>query len=227
MTASPANRGELFVLSAPSGTGKTTMIQRMMEDGLGELPDFVFSVSHTTRAPRRGELDGRDYHFVDQSVFERMISEDRFLEWALVHGQYKGTSRDEVLPRLEAGVDVLLDIDVQGAEQVIERHPEAVSIFIMPPSHRALERRLTERGLDEPSQIRRRLGVSVSEIACYRRYQYVIINDDLDRASQALAAIILEKRHRLARMDKKLRRVLAGFPALEPEAEGSGGGEEE
>ena len=227
MTASPANRGELFVLSAPSGTGKTTMIQRMMEDGLGELPDFVFSVSHTTRAPRRGELDGRDYHFVDQGVFERMISEDRFLEWALVHGQYKGTSRDEVMPRLAAGVDVLLDIDVQGAEQVIERHPEAVSIFIMPPSHRALERRLTERALDEPAQIRRRLSVSVSEIACYRRYQYVIINDDLDRASQALAAIILEKRHRLARMDKELMRVLAGFPALEPEAAGSGGGEEE
>ena len=210
--------GELFVLSAPSGTGKTTMIRRMMDAGMRDLPDFVFSVSHTTRAPRRGEVDGHDYHFIDQERFERMIEEDEFLEWSVVHGQLKGTSREEVLPRLASGVDVLLDIDVQGAEKVLAKHPEAVSVFIMPPSYRALEQRLTGRGLDEPAQIRRRLDVSISEIACYRHYQYVIINDDLERASQVLAAIILEKRHRLARMDDQLSRVLAGFPALEARA---------
>lgn len=227
MSGDGAPRGELFVLSAPSGTGKTTMIRRMMTSGLAQLPDFVFSVSHTTRAPRRGEAEGRDYHFVDQPTFERMIADDLFLEWALVHGQYKGTSRGEVVPRLARGVDVLLDIDVQGAEQVLSQHPEAVSVFIMPPSYEALEQRLTGRGLDPPSQIRRRLDVSLSEIACYERYQYVIINDDLERASQVLAAIILEKRHRLARMDEQLSRVLAGFPALDGSGGAAGGGEEE
>ena len=156
-----------------------------------------------------------------------MIAEDRFLEWAVVHGELKGTSRDAVLPRLEAGIDVLLDIDVQGAKQVLDRYPEAVSIFIMPPSHRALQERLTGRALDAPEQIRRRLDVSISEIACYRRYQYVIINDDLEKASQSLAAIILEKRHRIARMDEELSRVLAGFPALDTAGGGETRGEEE
>ncbi len=206
------SRGEFFVLSAPSGTGKTTLIRNMMSGILSGFGGLVFSVSHTTRKARAGEVDGGDYHFVDQATFERMIEEDKFLEWAEVHNQYKGTTYDEVLPRLEQGVDVLVDIDVQGAEQVLRDYPEAVSIFILPPSYQDLERRLIQRGLDDPEEIRRRLRVSQTEIKCYSRYRYVILNDDLERAAHALAAIILDKRHRIDRMDETVSRVLGTFP---------------
>ncbi|MDH3746130.1 MAG: guanylate kinase [Acidobacteriota bacterium] len=216
------NRGTLFVLSAPSGTGKTTLIRSMMEGGLSSFGGLVFSVSHTTRKARVGEVDGRDYHFVDHPTFERMIEENKFLEWAEVHNQYKGTSYEEVLPRLEKGIDVLVDIDVQGGEQVLRRYPDSVSIFIMPPSYRDLESRLIQRGLDDPDEIRRRLDVSHSEIERYRLYQYVIVNDDLERASHVLAAIILERRHRLDRMDETVSRVLGAFPGKGRKREDSG-----
>lgn len=206
-------RGDLFIVSAPSGTGKTTLIRNLMENGPERVEDLVFSVSHTTRPARRGEVEGRDYHFIDRASFERMIAEDRFLEWEVVYGQYKGTARDEVYPRLERGVDVLLDIDVQGAEQVMRRHPEACSIFILPPSYADLERRLVGRGLDDPADISRRLGLSLSEIERYERYRYVIINDDLERASRSLAAIVLEKQHRIERVSPQVKTLLAEFSA--------------
>jgi guanylate kinase len=201
-------RGELFIVSAPSGAGKTTLIQNLLSCGLGGL---AFSVSHTTRKPRGEEVDGREYHFVDLATFQAMIAADAFLEWAEVHGNYYGTSLAEVMPRLEQGLDVLLDIDVQGAEKVLASHPEAHGVFILPPSYADLERRLRRRGLDDPGVIARRLTVSLSEISRYDQYQYVIINEDARRASEALAAIILEKRHRRARMLSRIEDVLESF----------------
>lgn len=206
-------KGELFILSAPSGTGKTTLIHSMLEGGLADFGDIVFSVSHTTRRSRQGEVDGRDYHFVSRQAFSSMIAADAFLEWAEVHNNYYGTAREEVFPRLEEGLDVIMDIDVQGAERVLSRYPEAHSIFIMPPSYSDLEKRLEMRGLDDPEQIARRLAVSLWEIRRYRRYQYVIINDDAKRASDILAAIILDKRHRLGRMEPQVEAVLEDFQA--------------
>jgi guanylate kinase len=207
-------RGELFILSAPSGSGKTTLIQSLMRGSLAGFGGIAFSVSHTTRKPRQGELDGQHYHFVDHATFQAMIAEDRFLEWAVVHGNFYGTSLDEVMPRLAAGIDVLLDIDVQGAERVMARYPEAHGIFVMPPSYHDLEVRLNRRGLDQPEQIAKRLSVSLSEIKRYDRYHYVIINDDANRASEVLAAIILEKRQRRERMLGRVQEILRNFPQV-------------
>ncbi|HVR97039.1 MAG TPA: guanylate kinase [Thermoanaerobaculia bacterium] len=202
-------RGELFIISAPSGAGKTTLIRNLLSSAPGA--GLTFSISHTTRRPRGVEVNGREYHFVDHATFREMIAADRFLEWAEVHGNFYGTSYDAVLPRLEQGIDVLLDIDVQGAEKVLTRHPEAHSIFVLPPSYEALERRLHQRGLDDPEQIARRLAVSLSEIGCYERYRYVILNDDVRQASQALASIVLEKRHRRERVLPRIQSILNDF----------------
>ena len=203
--------GELFILSAPSGAGKTTLIQALVAGGFADLGGLAFSVSHTTRRPRQGEIDGRDYHFVDRAAFEAMVEADAFLEWARVHDNFYGTSCEEVLPRLEQGIDVLLDIDVQGAEQVIARCPAAHGIFVLPPSYEDLERRLRRRALNDERTIARRLAVSLAEIKRYDRYHYVIINEDARRASEVLAAIILEKRHRRERMQPKVQEILHDF----------------
>ncbi|MFQ5348937.1 MAG: hypothetical protein ACE5EG_00685, partial [Thermoanaerobaculia bacterium] len=148
---------------------------------------------------------------VDIPTFERMIQEGAFLEWAEVHGEYKGTSRDKVVRALDDGLDVLVDIDVQGAQQLLEKMPEAHSIFVLPPSYEELERRLRGRGLDRPEAIARRLAVSLWEIERYRDYDYVIINRDLERASDALASIILDKQHRLDRMKDRVEKVVESF----------------
>jgi guanylate kinase len=203
--------GELFILSAPSGAGKTTLIQALVAGGFADLGGLAFSVSHTTRRPRQGEIDGRDYHFVDRATFEAMVEADAFLEWAKVHDNFYGTSREEVVPRLERGIDVLLDIDVQGADQVIARCPAAHGIFVLPPSYEDLERRLRRRALDDERTIARRLAVSLAEIKRYDRYHYVIINEDARRASEVLAAIILEKRHRRERMQPRVQEILRDF----------------
>ncbi|HSS52869.1 MAG TPA: guanylate kinase [Thermoanaerobaculia bacterium] len=203
--------GELFILSAPSGTGKTTLIQSLMAGGLNGLGGLAFSVSHTTRQPRDGETDGRDYHFVDPATFQAMIDAGAFLEWAQVHDNYYGTSRAEVFPRLEEGIDVVLDIDVQGAERVLSDQPEAHGIFVMPPSYEDLETRLRHRGKDDEATIARRLAASLREMKRYDRYHYVIINDDARRASEALVAIILAKRHRRERMQTRVQEILRDF----------------
>jgi guanylate kinase len=204
-------RGELFIVSAPSGAGKTSIIRRLMDGPLGRSGGLVYSVSHTSRPARANETEGRDYHFVDVPTFERMIAESAFLEWAEVHGEYKGTSRAAVVRALGEGLDVLVDIDVQGAEQLLEKMPQAHSIFILPPSYEELERRLRGRGLDRPEAIARRLAVSLWEIERYRNYDYVIINRDLERASDTLAAIILDKQHRLDRMKDRAVAVVETF----------------
>ena len=212
-------RGELFILSAPSGTGKTTIIRNLLEGGSRAAGDLHFSVSHTTRAPRGREKEGEDYYFVDRDTFRGMIARDEFLEWAEVHNNYYGTSKAEVLPRLQAGVDVLMDIDVQGAERVMAEHPEAHGIFILPPSYEALRQRLHGRGLDDEAEIARRLAVSLWEIRRYKSYRYVILNRDADRASDALAAIILARRQCTARLQDEIRRVVESFEAPSFEAE--------
>lgn len=204
-------RGELFILSAPSGAGKTTMIQGLLQGALARFGGLAFSVSYTTRAPRDGETHGKDYFFVDHPTFESMMGADAFLEWAEVHNNFYGTAFDEVLPRLEEGIDVLMDIDVQGAERVLARYPEAHSIFIMPPSYEDLEKRLRSRRLDDEAAIARRLAVSLWEIKRYDQYEYVIVNDDANRASEALASIILDKRHRRERMEGRIQEILRDF----------------
>ena len=211
----PENRapGELFLLSAPSGAGKTTLIRNLI-DSLTDSGSMEFSVSHTTRRPRLGEIDGKDYHFTDVATFQRMIAEDLFLEWAEVHGNYYGTSTAAVLPFLAQGIDVVVDLDVQGAERLMHRFPAAYSIFILPPSYADLVQRLEGRRLDGADEIARRLAVSLWEIKRFDRYQYVIINDDAARASQALAAIVLEKRCRLARMQPRVAAILADFSSV-------------
>jgi guanylate kinase len=214
-TKAPAgedSKGELFLLSAPSGAGKTTLIRNVMETlaAKGE-PPLEFSVSHTTRQPRSGEIAGRDYHFVGVEVFQRMIADDLFLEWAEVHGNYYGTSITSVMPLLERGTDVLVDLDVQGAERLMHRFPEAHSIFVLPPTYADLVGRLHGRRLDGAAEIAGRLAVSLWEIKRYDRYQYVIINDDATRASHALEAIVVEKRQRRQRVQKKINAILDDF----------------
>ncbi len=217
-TPGETGAGELFILSAPSATGKTTLIRRLFERHRELARGLAFSVSHTTRPPRTGEVHGRDYYFVDREAFEAMIAGGAFLEWAIVHGRLYGTSLAEI-ERLQArGRDVILDIDVQGAVQVLDRRPEVPSIFILPPSYGEMERRLRARDLDDAEQMERRLRDAEEEMRFYRRYEYVIVNDDVERASEALAAIFLARRFRRDRMQRQIERVLEGFPAPEAPA---------
>ena len=209
----PSYGGDLFVLSAPSGAGKSTLI-RMIFERFPELARrLAFSVSHATRAPREGEVDGRHYYFIDKPTFEGMIEENRFLEWAEVHGQYKGTSLDEVERLRAAGRDVLLEIDVQGAAQVRRRVQGAVSVFVLPPSYSALERRLRGRGSESEAQIQRRLEDAVTEIRASQDYDYVILNDDLTAACEALAAVFHARQFHHDRMQSQIQRVLRTLPA--------------
>ena len=186
------SRGTLFVISAPSGTGKTTILKEVM----ASVPGLAFSVSHTTRAPRTGERDGVDYHFVDRGRFEAMRDEGAFLEWAEVHTNCYGTSRAAVEAGLAAATDIILDIDVQGCRQVRAAAPEAVSIFIVPPSWEELAKRLTGRGTDDAETIRLRLANARAEMADADRYDYLVVNDDLARAVAAIRAIIVAERSR-------------------------------
>lgn len=183
--------GHLFVISAPSGTGKTTLLKPI----LATLPAISFSVSHTTRQPRPGEIDGQDYFFVDVDQFKAMRQKGDFLEWAEVHGNYYGTSRQAVLRQLERGQDLILDIDVQGARQLQARQDlEATFVFIAPPSLVELERRLTGRQTDSAETIAVRLRNARQELQAASLYDYVVVNDDLEQAKTMLTAIVLGKR---------------------------------
>ncbi len=203
--------GTLLIISAPSGAGKTTLIREAMASTGTALPGIEFSVSHTTRPRRPGEVDGRDYHFVDEPTFRAMIERDAFLEWAEVYGQLKGTSTAAVLPKLERGIDVILDIDVQGARQVLDRYPEAIGVLILPPSFVELERRLEARGADDAEQVRRRLELSLAQIERYELYRYAIFNEDLERAKETLRAILIAIRHRRERQHDRLESILEDF----------------
>jgi guanylate kinase len=211
MTRRP--HGNLFIVSSPSGGGKTTLIRRLIANPPGE--PLHFSVSHTTRPRRAGERDGREYHFVTDEEFRKMAAAGAFLEHNVVHGRRYGTSRAEVLPRLARGEDVVLDIDVQGARDIRKAYPKAVSIFIVPPDPKELERRLRERGLDrgvdEEEELRRRLRTAGREIRKARDFQYVIVNDELDSAALELESVVRATRVTHARQRGRLERVFRDF----------------
>ncbi|MEM9290582.1 MAG: guanylate kinase [Acidobacteriota bacterium] len=207
--------GQLFIFSAPSGTGKSTVVRRLLTGDWLAPGSLRLSISHTTRAPRAGEVDGEAYHFIDRAAFRAMVAAGEMLEYAQVFGDhYYGTSREMVEESLAAGVDVLLEIDVQGAEQVMERCPQAHSVFLMPPSYDELERRLRGRASDAESDIARRLAVSSTEIRHYCRYDYVIINDQVERSVQALSAILIEKRQRRKVLNDAVEGILQTFPPV-------------
>lgn len=197
----------LFVLSGPSGAGKSVLIRRILED----LPNIRFSVSSTTRAPRPGETDGVNYHFISREQFQRDVEADYFLEHAQFSGNCYGTSRRELEEAGEAGQDLLLDIEVQGARQLQEKGIEAVYIFVTPPSYAELERRLRSRNTEDEAAIQRRLRQSVEDVAHVHRYQFVIVNDNLEEAYSRLRSIFVAERSRLRRMESELSAILASF----------------
>ena len=188
---SEVRKGMLLVISGPSGTGKGTLIERLMK----EDPTLVFSVSATTRAPRPGEIDGVHYHFVTNEQYDELVAANAFVEYATVHGNRYGTLRSEVYERLERGENVVLDIDVQGALNVIASEKEKVSIFILPPSMQELRSRLTGRGTETEEAVERRLHNAVWEISQKDKYEYKVINDDLETCLRTLQAIIEAEKH--------------------------------
>ena len=187
--------GLLFIISSPSGGGKTSLVRALLE----AEPEMRLSVSYTTRAARPGEVDGRDYHFVTPPVFERMLEAGEFLESAVIYGNRYGTSQKWIERERAEGRDVLLEIDWQGAQQVRRLLRQVVSIFILPPSPEVLESRLRERGQDSEEVVARRLAAARHEIAHVSEYEYVIINEDFNRAAQELRSIIRAERLKLAR----------------------------
>jgi guanylate kinase len=180
----------IFIISAPSGSGKSTLVNEIRQI----VPGLYFSVSYTTRAPRGSEQDGREYFFVSRPVFEKMIAEDEFLERADVFGNYYGTAKRFLREAKEKGHDLLLDIDVQGAEQIKKKLPEAVSIFILPPDRKTLEWRLRKRSEDSPEVIQRRLATATREIENYPKYDYILVNDRLDESTECLRSVLLASR---------------------------------
>jgi guanylate kinase len=190
--------GTLFIISGPSGAGKTTLIQRVRQQLEPIRITLYFSVSHTTRMRRGDEVDGRNYHFVTPEQFEAMVRRGEFIEHAFVHEQQYGTSKAEVVGRLNRGEDVILDIDYQGAKQIAEDpwlSDRSLNVFIFPPSFEALEQRLLDRGLNTAEEIKTRLGKAIAEIDSYKDfYKYVIINDDLNVATECLKAAVIAKK---------------------------------
>ena len=185
-------RGTLYIVAAPSGAGKSSLVNAV----LAREPGIALSISFTSRAPRPGERHAQHYHVVSREEFERMIAAGDFFEYALVHGDYKGTARQSVEPQLAAGKDVLLEIDWQGARQVREKMPDAVSVFILPPSRDALETRMRNRGQDSEETIARRLAAAREEMSHYGEFNFVIVNEHFDAAAAELRAIFVAQRLR-------------------------------
>ena len=190
-------RGVLFVVSAPSGAGKTTLCKELA----ARVSSLKHSISYTTRAPRPGELDGREYFFVDARYFQSLIERNEFAEWAQVYGQRYGTPRTPLVEMMDKGIDVLLEIDVQGARQIKKAFEDAVYVYILPPSIDALRLRLEQRGGDSPEEIQRRLQKVREEMWSYREYDYIVKNDDMTKAIKELEAIVLSERIKTKRVD--------------------------
>ena len=200
-------RGLLFVVSAPSGTGKTTVVERLVQ----VVPDLALSRSYTSRPARAGESDGVDYNFVTRSRFELMIAEDAFLEWADVFGNLYGTCGADVEKHLAGGRDLVLVIDVQGARQVRRRFPDTVGVFVMPPSFAVLEQRLRGRSKDPEDAMQRRLQTARDEVAAFTEYDYVIVNDELEACVDRLRAIVLAERTRLRSARPDAEKIVETF----------------
>ncbi|MFV0388311.1 MAG: guanylate kinase [Pyrinomonadaceae bacterium] len=201
------NQGKLFIISSPSGGGKGTLISKLREN----LPDIGYSVSFTTRAMRMGEENGREYFFVDDAEFDRMIANDEFLEFAVVHKHRYGTSKRVVQNLLDSGKDALLEIDVQGAKNIFESMTDAISIFILPPSLEVLEARLRERSTETEEAVNVRLSNAKQEVTAVGMFQYVIINDKLETATKDLLSIFLAERLRPDRQKRLIRDILNSF----------------
>ncbi|HEY1218448.1 MAG: guanylate kinase [Bryobacteraceae bacterium] len=197
----------IFIISAPSGSGKSTLVSHLMAD----LPGLMFSISYTTRQPRGSEKDGESYRFVARAEFEAMVKRDEFLEWAEVFGNYYGTHRGILEEARALGRDLVLDIDVQGARQLIQKIPEAVTIFILAPSRQVLESRLRARGEDRDEVIERRLRDAAEEIRRYSDYHYVLINRELDESNAILSSIVRAERVRRTRIEERIRPILESF----------------
>jgi guanylate kinase len=188
--SSPARKPVVYIISAPSGSGKSTLVNEILKS----VTDLEFSISYTTRSPRGSEIDGRQYYFITRPEFEQMIGEDKFLEHAEVFGNYYGTARCFLQEAEEKERDLLLDIDVQGAEQIQRKLPDATSIFILPPDRKTLEERLRKRSEDREEVIQRRLETATREIENYQRYNYILVNDQLEESIKRLRAIVRGER---------------------------------
>lgn len=192
MTISITHKGMLIVLSAPSGGGKSTVVKSILESD----PNIEYSVSATSRPPRKGEVDGESYHFLSTEEFERLIQEDKFLEWAVVHNHYYGTLRDVIEEKLKRNKDIILDLDFQGGLAVKRKIPESVLIFLLPPSMEVLEKRLRKRQLDSEETIRVRLRNAATEIKYASKYDYIVVNDELEETVFTIRRIIEAERYK-------------------------------
>ena len=201
--------GILFVISAPSGAGKTSLVKALLES----TSEFTVSISHTTRKPRPGEQDGIDYHFVDTETFQELIHKGSFIEYAQVFDNYYGTSRESVQEQLEKGQDVILDIDWQGARQICKEAPDTISIFILPPSYEELERRLRARGQDSDEIIVRRMQDAKREISHYKEFDYILINDDFEAALAELKEVVHTRNRQGAAQQDKYKQLLTDLLA--------------
>ena len=201
------NKGLLFIVAAPSGAGKTSMVKALLKND----PAIRLSVSYTTRAPRPGEVDGKDYHFVSKDTFLEMAGRGEFLESAEVYGNHYGTSQPWIADEIAAGHDLLLEIDWQGASQVKRHFPDAVSIFILPPSLTALRNRLNSRGQDNQEVIEKRMAAACEDISHAGEFDYIIVNDDFDQALQDLTAVVKASRLVTSRQTFKLAPLFEAF----------------
>jgi len=197
----------VFIISAPSGSGKSTLVHRLLET----IPGLTFSISYTTRPPRHTETNGVDYMFISRQEFQERLERNEFLEYAEVFGNFYGTNRCSLEAAIREGKDLVLDIDVQGARQLKVALPEAISIFVLPPSRQVLEQRLRSRSEDSEEVIQRRLRGAAEEVRNYTQYDYVLINRELEEASARLAAIVRAARLRKARMEEQVRPILESF----------------
>lgn len=212
MSSEPRRRGLLFVVSAPSGTGKTTVVERLVQ----VVPDLRLSRSYTSRPARPGETDGVDYNFITRTRFEEMVAADAFLEWADVFGNLYGTCADDAEREIAAGRDLVLVIDVQGARKVRAHGLPMIGVFVLPPSFEVLEQRLRGRSQDDEAAIALRLVTARAEVEAVREYDYVIVNDELDACVDRLRAVVLAERARLASMAARIEGIVSSFVRKEP-----------
>ncbi|MEW6455310.1 MAG: guanylate kinase [Acidobacteriota bacterium] len=197
----------VFVITGPSGSGKSTLVKLL----LNSIPDIYFTVSHTTRESRPNELNGTDYYFVSEEKFKKMINQEKFLEWAIVHGNYYGTSHSEINRGIKKGIDLLLDLDIQGAMNIRKKLKNCVFIFVVPPSINEIKKRIILRGTEDESEIGKRLKNAKNEIKKWKSFEYIVINDSLKRAVYELQSIINAERAKRFRREEKIKELFLNF----------------